>query len=78
LSMAFVIAPFEDPYRSFAETSQSVQQHPSVTVMIDFTAGESSTAGLLGENWVVSLQQKAAAIVFGEVPSEYKGSWRWE
>ena len=78
VELYFYIAPFEDPYRAFSETDQSVQQHPHVIVYMTVEPSSELTQGLLGEDWTLTLQGSASAAVFSDVPSEYQGWWRWE
>jgi len=77
VELSFYIAPFEDPYRAFSETDQSVQQHPHVIVYMTVAPSSDMTQGFLGEEWTLTLQGTASVGVFDSVPSEYRGWWRY-
>lgn len=77
VELTFFIAPLEDPYRAFSEDSYAVQQHPHVIVTMTVAPSYDLTKGMLGTDWTLTLQGVASTVVFDEVPSEYKGEWRW-
>ncbi len=78
VDLHFYISPLEDPYMGFAETESWSMQHPHVIVVMTVAPSSGLNEGLLGEDWTLTLQGTASTSVFNEVPSEYKGGWRWE
>lgn len=78
VDLYFYISPLEDPYMGFAEADSAVMQHPHVIVVMTVAPSFALSRGLLGEDWTLTLQGTASAGVSGEVPSEYRGWWRWE
>lgn len=77
VDLTFFVAPLEDPYRAFAEGEDVIQQYPHVVVVMTVAPSAGLTQGLLGEDWTLTIQGVASANVFGVVPSEYRGGWRW-
>ncbi|MBU1018566.1 MAG: hypothetical protein ABII07_04325, partial [Patescibacteria group bacterium] len=77
VDLTFFVAPLEDPYRAFAEGEDVIQQYPHVVVVMTVAPSVGLTQGLLGEDWTLTIQGVASANVFGVVPSEYRGGWRW-
>lgn len=77
IDLHFFIVPLEDPYMGFAETDDATMQHPHVIVVMTVAPSFELSQGLLGEDWTLTLQGTASTGVSGEVPSEYRGGWRY-
>lgn len=60
------IAPFEDPYRAFAE--EDVQIQPQITIVMTVTLSD-EYSGILGTVPTITLQRTVSTGVYSEVPS---------
>ncbi len=66
-SFIIYIAPFEDPYRAFAE--EEVQIQPQVTIVLKATLSDDYSNLLLGDVPEIIIQRTISTGVYSEVPS---------
>jgi len=62
-----LIAPFEDPYRAFAESDVQVQ--PQITIVMKVSLSDSYSQGLLGVVPSILIQRTISTGVYSKVPS---------
>jgi len=65
--LKFIINPIEDPYRAFAETS--VQQHPTVTIIMTIDLSSTQKAKFSGSFTPITIESTISAGMIGQVPS---------
>ena len=66
-SFYIYIAPFEDPYRAFAEADVQIQ--PQVTIVFKATLSDEYSNRLLGTVPTITIQRTVSTGVYSEIPS---------
>lgn len=64
-----MIAPLDDPYRAFAESSNASQVQPQVTVILTVSLSNDYSSGFLGETPSITIQRTISTGVYTEIPS---------